>query len=98
MTQSARRILSAVATYRKKFAEMKIGKVSIPASDRAVHIVGREHKLAYCHSLLDDIEAALSQGMTTPASEWLGRVQGVLWDEHVYTWDQIESHGTPATA
>ena len=98
MTTTASRILSAVATYRAKFKELKIGKMNIPENEKAFHIVQKTARLAFCNHLLDDVERAVSEGMTATAGQWLGLVQGMLVSDHVYTFKEIERHGIPAAA
>lgn len=86
------KVEQVIATYRRKFEEMGVGKVSYTHDD---FLDSPEHGLEHCHAMLDKMEVFIEENRIDKVFRWLGFIQGVLWSQGIYTLTELTGHNLP---
>lgn len=83
------KIRKVLDIYRRKFENLNINKADYPHGEQ---LVSSKRGLEHCHGMLEKVEGFIRENRMDKVFRWLGFIQGVLWDQGLYTLSELMNH------
>ena len=89
---TAEKLLEVISKYRREFERCETPKWKFPFDQKPA---SPKHKMAHCHSMLDEMEAFIKEGKIEKTMRWLGFIQGCFWTDGYNTLDELRADNSP---